>query len=146
MVSNPSEPLSKNDLKQIWQPYIRKDKSRHKSGNGLGLSIVKSILELHGVKYEMTMKDNKVEFRAEFWIKTLYGEKIRQCFFYFIRKINNWFKVFLRLQREVFVKKRKKTWLKRKKIVKYNEYSIFSGFFSVWNIENIISDGIVNPE
>lgn len=66
MVSNPSEPLSKNDLKQIWQPYIRKDKSRHKSGNGLGLSIVKSILELHGVKYEMTMKDNKVEFRAEF--------------------------------------------------------------------------------
>lgn len=56
-VSNKSEPLSKADLKQIWQPFIRKDKSRHKKGNGLGLSIIRSIAELHGAKSEAYFKD-----------------------------------------------------------------------------------------
>ena len=55
-VSNPSEELSRSELKQIWQPYVRKDKSRSKKGNGLGLSIVKSILDLHGAKYDAQMK------------------------------------------------------------------------------------------
>lgn len=56
-ISNRSEPLTKAEIKQLWQPYVRKDKSRHKKGNGLGLSIVKSILDLHGAKYEIRMKD-----------------------------------------------------------------------------------------
>ena len=56
-ISNQSEPLTKAEIKQLWQPYVRKDKSRHKKGNGLGLSIVKSILDLHGAKYEIRMKD-----------------------------------------------------------------------------------------
>ena len=58
-VSNPSENLSKAELKAIWQPYVRKDKSRSKKGNGLGLSIVKSILDLHGAKYDAQMKDGE---------------------------------------------------------------------------------------
>ena len=65
-ISNPSEPVSKADLKKIWQPYFRLDKSRHKKGNGLGLSIVKSILDLHGAKYEMSMRDGRMVFHAEF--------------------------------------------------------------------------------
>lgn len=56
-VSNKSEPLTKNELRQIWQPFVRKDKSRHKKGNGLGLSIVRSIAELHGAKSEASYKD-----------------------------------------------------------------------------------------
>ena len=36
-VSNQTEPLTKSELKQLWEPYFRKDKSRSKKGNGLGL-------------------------------------------------------------------------------------------------------------
>ena len=65
-ISNPSQPLSKAELKKIWQPYYRADKSRHKKGNGLGLSIVKSIFDLHGIKFYMTMKDGHMVFQAGF--------------------------------------------------------------------------------
>ena len=65
-IANESEPLSKDDLKQIWQPYVRKDKSRHQKGNGLGLSIVKSILELHKARFDMSMKDSILTCRIEF--------------------------------------------------------------------------------
>ena len=57
-VSNQTEPLTKFELKQLWEPYFRKDKSRRKKGNGLGLSIVKSILDLHEAKYIVEMTGN----------------------------------------------------------------------------------------
>ncbi len=64
-IANQGEPLTKTELKQIWPPYIRKDKSRSQKGNGLGLSIVKSILDLHGIRYNLHMKDAAtVEFCA----------------------------------------------------------------------------------
>ena len=66
VISNPSEPLSKAEIKQLWEPYARKDKSRSKSGNGLGLAIVKSILDLHKAKYGMYMKASVLTFYAEF--------------------------------------------------------------------------------
>ena len=57
IISNKSEPLTRSELKQIWQPYVRRDKSRTKEGNGLGLSIVKSIFDLHDIDCDMTMND-----------------------------------------------------------------------------------------
>lgn len=57
-VSNRAEPLTKAELKQIRQPYMRKDKSRSRKGNGLGLSIVQSIAEQHDARFEMEMKDD----------------------------------------------------------------------------------------
>lgn len=65
-ISNECEPLSKAELKQIWQPYFRKDKSRHKEGNGLGLSIVRSIFDLHGVRCDMQMKDTTLVCKTLF--------------------------------------------------------------------------------
>ena len=66
MISNKCEPLSKSELKQIWQPYVRKDKSRRQNGNGLGLSIVKSILDLHKIKCKTEMKDDTLSFGIDF--------------------------------------------------------------------------------
>ncbi len=65
-ISNQCEPLTKSDIKQIWQPYIRKDKSRHQNGNGLGLSIVKSILDLHEARYDIKHKENTFTFVIDF--------------------------------------------------------------------------------
>ncbi len=59
-ISNPCDNLTKSDLKSITQPYVRKDKSRHQKGNGLGLSIVKSIFELHKSKYSLKLIDNRL--------------------------------------------------------------------------------------
>lgn len=65
-VSNQSEPLSKAELKQLREPYVRKDKSRRQKGNGLGLSIVSSIVQLHGARFDMSMKGSVLTCRIEF--------------------------------------------------------------------------------
>ncbi|MBQ1413946.1 MAG: HAMP domain-containing histidine kinase [Clostridia bacterium] len=56
-IANPCQPLTKAQQKAIWQPYYRIDPSRHHKGNGLGLSIVKAIFDLHGVRYELNVQD-----------------------------------------------------------------------------------------
>ena len=65
-ISNQSEHLTNSDLNRIWQPYVRKDKSRSKNGNGLGLSIVKSIFDLHNLKYSICMDGTLFKCRVEF--------------------------------------------------------------------------------
>lgn len=63
-VENTLAQIPDADLKQIYEPFFRVDKShtRKTGGSGLGLSIVKSILELHHSKYEMTNTSNGVKF------------------------------------------------------------------------------------
>ncbi|WP_195989721.1 ATP-binding protein [Clostridium sp. D53t1_180928_C8] len=56
--------LCEEDLKNIWEPFFRKEKSRNKrfGGTGLGLYIVKRILELHESEYRVSSSNNSVVF------------------------------------------------------------------------------------
>ena len=66
VISNRSEPLTPEELRQLREPYFRRDKSRHRKGNGLGLSIVTSILGMHGARFEMKMKNDVLTCRIKF--------------------------------------------------------------------------------
>jgi len=56
------------DLTHLFEPFYRLDKSRnrHSGGSGLGLFIVKSILELHQFEYELTNEAEFVVFTVRF--------------------------------------------------------------------------------
>ena len=42
--------INPGEIEHIWNRFYRSDKSRHVDGNGLGLSIVKAIVGLHGYR------------------------------------------------------------------------------------------------
>jgi len=64
-VENETDRLEKEDLKDIWEPFVRKDKARDRDGHGLGLSIVKGILEHHGSRFGTDLNAKTVSF----WFK-----------------------------------------------------------------------------
>lgn len=51
IVSNETDRLTEGDLDSIWTPFYRLDKVRDRDGHGLGLSIVRGILENHKSKF-----------------------------------------------------------------------------------------------
>ncbi|WP_310602698.1 sensor histidine kinase [Anaerosporobacter sp.] len=55
-----------NDISQLFTPFYRADKSRSKvtGGSGLGLYIVKTILDLHDIRYDMSSDEGRVMFRV----------------------------------------------------------------------------------
>lgn len=66
-VTNTGIEIPKEKLEEIWKPFIKGDESRsRKQGHGLGLSIVKNILELHGFPCEMISEKNQVTVRIFF--------------------------------------------------------------------------------
>ncbi|WFD11768.1 sensor histidine kinase [Tepidibacter hydrothermalis] len=56
--------IDSKDLDKIWDRFYRAEKSRNRSlgGSGLGLTIVKNILELHESDYSVKNINNGVEF------------------------------------------------------------------------------------
>lgn len=60
--------IAEEDLKQIFTPFYRVDKSRNRNsgGSGLGLYIVKTILDHHGIAYNMENTEDGVRFTAVF--------------------------------------------------------------------------------
>lgn len=66
-VENKGKNLEPDDMKKIWDRFYRLDKSRKRDENstGLGLSIVKAIMELHNMPYGV--KNTKIG--VEFYIK-----------------------------------------------------------------------------
>jgi K+-sensing histidine kinase KdpD len=64
-VKNETEQLSNEDLDNIWVPFFRKDTARDREGHGLGLSIVKGILENHECPYGTSLESKTISF----WFK-----------------------------------------------------------------------------
>ncbi|GAA0699992.1 HAMP domain-containing sensor histidine kinase [Paraclostridium ghonii] len=67
-VSNKANNIIEKELDNIWQPFYVLEKSRNKqlSGTGLGLSLVKEILESHNFNYGTRLENEYLEFFIEF--------------------------------------------------------------------------------
>lgn len=66
-VFNTGEKIPEEELDKIWDKFYKVDKARTREygGNGIGLSIVKAIMEAHNQKYGVRNYDNGVEFWFE---------------------------------------------------------------------------------
>lgn len=66
-VFNTGEKIPEEDLEKIWNKFYKVDKARTREygGNGIGLSIVKAIMEAHNQRFGVKNYDNGVEFWFE---------------------------------------------------------------------------------
>lgn len=67
-VENSNVQIEKSELSKLWEPFYRTDKSRNRDtgGSGLGLHIVKTILDLHDFSYQIKNTENGVKFTMIF--------------------------------------------------------------------------------
>lgn len=67
-VHNTGVHIKEEDLKQLFIPFFRVDKSRNRNtgGSGLGLYIVKSIFDCHGITYQIENTESGVRFIVHF--------------------------------------------------------------------------------
>ena len=66
-VFNTGEPIPEDSIDHIWEKFYKVDKARTREygGSGVGLSIVKAIMEGMHQKYGVINYDNGVEFYFE---------------------------------------------------------------------------------
>lgn len=62
-IENQCEPLSEEALNHVWDSFYRVEQSRTTKGTGLGLTIAKAIIELHGGTCRAINTSTGVEFR-----------------------------------------------------------------------------------
>ena len=64
-ITNDGAKIDKKDLDKIWDIFYTTDKARtdRMSSSGVGLSVVKSILDAHKADYSCTSGDNGTEFK-----------------------------------------------------------------------------------
>ncbi|MDZ5010197.1 sensor histidine kinase, partial [Clostridium perfringens] len=67
-VENTGIYIDETEFEKIFNPFYRIEKSRSRStgGTGLGLYIVKTIFEAHGIEYKMSNTDSGVCFKIIF--------------------------------------------------------------------------------
>ena len=65
-IANTCSIITNEDIKLLTQPYYRADKTRESKGSGLGLSIVKTILDLHNYKLDIKLDGNMITFTVIF--------------------------------------------------------------------------------
>ena len=70
-VFNTGDPIPEEDKDKIWTKFYKVDKARTREygGNGIGLSIVKAVMEAHEQGFGVINYDNGVEFWFELDIK-----------------------------------------------------------------------------
>ena len=63
-VFNTGDTLSDEDLERIWGRFYKVDESRHRAdgGTGIGLAIVKAIMNNYNLKYGAVNRENRIEF------------------------------------------------------------------------------------
>ena len=66
-VFNTGKPIPEDSIEHIWEKFYKVDKARTREygGSGIGLSIVKAIMDSMGQKYGVINYDNGVEFYFE---------------------------------------------------------------------------------
>ncbi|MGN0506872.1 MAG: sensor histidine kinase [Lachnospiraceae bacterium] len=66
-VFNSGQPIPEEEIDKIWVKFYKVDKARTREygGNGIGLSIVKAIMDAHNKPYGVINHDNGVEFWFE---------------------------------------------------------------------------------
>ncbi|MBA4493768.1 sporulation protein [Paenactinomyces guangxiensis] len=62
-IGNSVEPIDPNTFGQLFDMFMTGDKSHSKHGSGIGLAIVKRIVELHREKIEAIQRDGSIIFR-----------------------------------------------------------------------------------
>ena len=67
-ITNTGTSIPQEDLPLLFTPFYRVEKSRNKStgGSGLGLYLVKTIMELHKFRYHIKNTKMGVVFKIEF--------------------------------------------------------------------------------
>ena len=65
-VSNPYKEVSAEEIKNMWEPYHRNADESDKQGHGIGLAMVKSIVDLHGMKCRAEYSNNRITFILDF--------------------------------------------------------------------------------
>lgn len=76
-VFNTGDPIPQEDIGKIWTKFYKVDKAhtREYGGNGIGLSIVKAVMEAHNQQYGVKNYDNGVEFWFELDVKNTVDNK-----------------------------------------------------------------------
>lgn len=66
-VFNTGNKIPEEEIDKIWNKFYKVDKARTREygGNGIGLSIVKAIMDAHNQQYGVKNYDNGVEFWFE---------------------------------------------------------------------------------
>ena len=60
--------IEEDEITKLWEPFYRTEKSRNRDtgGSGLGLYIVKTILDLHNFSYYLENSEDGVKFTMGF--------------------------------------------------------------------------------
>ena len=73
-IQNSGPEISAEDLKRIFNKFYQGDSSHTGEGNGIGLAIVKNVIDLHNGKGSVTSTEKKTVFSVELPKNTVYFE------------------------------------------------------------------------